>query len=599
MIFPKCLSLIVLPALAAANCKTAPGDAAWPSVEEWSALNQSIGGTLIRTTPAASSCYAGNPLGSSYNCSSVKDHWSYAAYHAAWPESNDYSIYNNNSCVPPGVSGYTKDKGCSIGGMPQYIVNATTEEQVATAMSWASQRDIRIVVKSTGHDLIGRSTGAYSLSIWTHNFKHIQHNPTWHLPGTNKTADVLICGGGNNWGTVYTAVHQMNRTVVGGEDATVGLGGLIQNGGHGLLSSHYGLASDNVYQVTVITPDGRILTANDAQNQDLFWAIRGAGGGQFGVVTEFILQTHPIPDNVVTGGLTFYAASNSNASELASWIAFAELAAQIPTLMDSGITGTIMAATGESASTYTGLNEVLPGPAVIISLIAYNSTVQAMNTTLHNLSTQLSNHTTNNLINTTLTAPTSQTYWSYTKPNFLASQSAGATSRFTSRLLGKSELSSLPQPDLIHYLQQISASQTGDGTLLIFGLQGGRGTANVPEQRRGSALPAWRSAYAHLMAYGGSVNATGDPAASLAEAAEWYESVLEPVWRDWAPNMGGYLNEGNPFSSTWKRDFYGDGYERLAEIKRKYDPTGSLWGYAGVGSDLWEYDLRSGLLCRV
>lgn len=156
MMLPKLLSLIALPALAAANCKTAPGDAAWPSIEEWSALNQSIGGSLIRTAPAASSCYAGNPLSSPYNCSSVKDHWSYAAYHAAWPESNDYSIYNNNSCVPPGVSGYTKDKGCSIGGLPQYIVNATTEEQVATAMSWASQRNIRIVVKSTGHDLNGR-----------------------------------------------------------------------------------------------------------------------------------------------------------------------------------------------------------------------------------------------------------------------------------------------------------------------------------------------------------------------------------------------------------------------------------------------------------
>ncbi|RAH53071.1 FAD binding domain protein [Aspergillus piperis CBS 112811] len=595
---PKLLSLIALPALAAANCKTTPGDAAWPSTEEWSALNQSIGGSLIRTAPAASSCYAGNPLGSSYNCSSVKDHWSYAAYHAAWPESNDYSIYNNNSCVPPGVAGYTKDKGCSIGGMPQYIVNATTEEQVATAMSWASQRDIRIIVKSTGHDLNGRSTGAYSLSIWTHNFNHIHHNPTWHVPGTNKTADVLICGGGNNWGTVYTtAVTQHNRTVVGGEDATVGLGGLIQNGGHGLLSSHYGLASDNVYQVTVITPEGHILTANDAQNQDIFWAIRGAGGGQFGVVTEFILQTHPLPENVVTGGLTFYASNHSNASELASWTAFAETASQIPYLMDSGITGTIMAATGKSASTYAGVDEVLAGPAVIISLIAYNSTVQAMNTTLHNLSTQLTDNTTQ--ITTKLTPPTTQPYWSYIKPNFLASQSAGASSLFTSRLLGKSELSSLPQADLIYYLQQISTSQSGSGTLLIFGLQGGRGTANVPEQRRGSVLPSWRSAYAHVMAYGGSVNETGDPAASLAEAAEWYESVLEPVWRNWAPNMGAYMNEGNPFSSTWKRDFYGDGYERLAEVKRRYDPRGSLWVYSGVGSDEWEFDLRSGLLCRV
>ena len=98
-----------------------------------------------------------------------------------------------------------------------------------------------------------RSTGAYSLLIWTHNLNHIEYRPIWHIPGTQNSTDVLICGSGNNWGRAYTAAHKHSRTVVGGEDATVGLGGLIQNGGHGLLSSHYGLASDHVLQVTIVT----------------------------------------------------------------------------------------------------------------------------------------------------------------------------------------------------------------------------------------------------------------------------------------------------------------------------------------------------------
>jgi FAD/FMN-containing dehydrogenase len=58
--------------------------------------------------------------------------------------------------VPPGVSGYTRGKGCSIGGMPQYIVDASSEDQIAKAMAWASDRNLRIVIKSTGHDLSGR-----------------------------------------------------------------------------------------------------------------------------------------------------------------------------------------------------------------------------------------------------------------------------------------------------------------------------------------------------------------------------------------------------------------------------------------------------------
>lgn len=156
-----------LPATSATqHCKASPGDSTWPSINEWNALNQSIHGTLIKTAPAASSCYPGNPFGSSENCTDVKNHWSYASYHAMWPESVDYSVYANNSCLPPGVDGYSKNKGCSIGGLPQFIVNATTERDVATAMKWASDRNIRITVKGTGHDLGGR----YAIPV--HWFNH-------------------------------------------------------------------------------------------------------------------------------------------------------------------------------------------------------------------------------------------------------------------------------------------------------------------------------------------------------------------------------------------------------------------------------------------
>lgn len=446
---------------------------------------------------------------------------------------------------------------------------------------------------------LSRSTGAYALSIWTHNFNHVQHRPAWQVPGSNETANVLVCGGGNKWGSVYTAAHQVKRTVVGGEDATVGLGGLIQNGGHGLLSSHYGLASDQVLQLTVVTTEGRRLVANDEQNQDLFWAVRGAGGGQFGVVTEFILKTHPVPANVVTGGLTFYPRLRSNVSESASWAALAETAARIPDLMDTGITGTVISVTGQQAVSLMGLSEVIPGAAASISLISYNSTTETMNNTLHKLATQITESRHNNL-NVSWTSPSSQSYWSYIKPNYLASQSAGSDSLFTSRLLGKPQLSDIPREDLIQYLQQISVAQdTERGSMLLFGMQAGPGPAGVPEKRRGSVHPAWRMAYAHVMAYGASVNATGDPSQSLAAGAYWYETVKEPVWRNWAPNSGAYMNEGNPFSSTWKRDFYGDNYDRLLDVKHKYDPTESLFVWSGIGSDMWNYDLHSGLLCRL
>lgn len=151
-----CSILLSTAASASTKCKSTPNDPTWPSNEEWKSLNQTIRGALIKTAPAPSSCYEGNPFNSSTNCSDVTKYWTYAAYHSAWPESVDYSIFTNNSCLPPGADGYTKGRGCSIGALPQYIVNATNEQQIATALRWATERNIRVVVKGTGHDLSGR-----------------------------------------------------------------------------------------------------------------------------------------------------------------------------------------------------------------------------------------------------------------------------------------------------------------------------------------------------------------------------------------------------------------------------------------------------------
>lgn len=142
--------------VAAQNCKTTPLDSGWPSDAEWAALNKTIGGALLRTTPVASSCWPGNPFNSPYSCEAVKGNWSSGTFHAALPESIDYPIFANNSCLPPGASGYDESRGCELGGLPEYIVNATTAEQVATAMTWAAERNIRITVKGTGHDMNGR-----------------------------------------------------------------------------------------------------------------------------------------------------------------------------------------------------------------------------------------------------------------------------------------------------------------------------------------------------------------------------------------------------------------------------------------------------------
>lgn len=408
-----------------------------------------------------------------------------------------------------------------------------------------------------------------------------------------------MCGSGNNWGSVYTAAHRLNRSVVGGEDATVGLGGLIQNGGHGYLSSHYGLASDQVYQVTVVTTDGRLLVANSVQNEDLFWAVRGGGGGQYGVVTEFILKTHPVPQNVVKGSLSFYAASKSNISENASWNALSDVVSLIPDLMDDGLLGNFNAYT-KTNTMALGLSEAPLGVAAVIGLIGFNITTEHMDTIVNKLASRVNDIGSGSYLNISIELASTQSYWSFINPDPFLSNTAGAVSLMTSRLMGRRELSDIAQDKLTAYLQQALASEDPEaGTMLLFGLQGGRGPASVPEHMRGSILPAWRSAYAHVFTLGASINATGDASESLKAAADYYEAVKEPIWRKWAPNTGSYMNEGNPFSGTWKKDFYGENYDKLLSVKRKYDPSESLFVWSGVGSDLWNNDLRTGLLCRM
>lgn len=150
-------ALFLAGALGQSSCKLTPSDVSWPSIDEWNALNETINGTLIQTRPAASSCYDGNPFNSSLSCDFVESNWTTSAFHAALPESVDYPIFANNSCLPPGATGYNETLlGCYISGFPLFVVNATDAEQISTAVAWAAVRDIRVVVKGTGHDLNGR-----------------------------------------------------------------------------------------------------------------------------------------------------------------------------------------------------------------------------------------------------------------------------------------------------------------------------------------------------------------------------------------------------------------------------------------------------------
>ncbi|KAM0427089.1 hypothetical protein ACHAQK_012196 [Fusarium lateritium] len=133
---------------------------------------------------------------------------------------------------------------------------------------------------------------------------------------------------------------------------------------------------------------------------------------------------------------------------------------------------------------------------------------------------------------------------------------------------------------------------------VVIGLQGGPGPAKVDKSMRGALLPTWRSNYLHVMSYGAKFDQFLAPQDMLKDSSERLEEGIESLWREWAPETGVNMNEGNPFNSNFKKDFYGSYYRQLLEVKNKYDPSNSLWVLSGVGSDDWDYNLNTGRLCK-
>ncbi|KAL1641735.1 hypothetical protein SLS61_009986 [Didymella pomorum] len=284
----------------------------------------------------------------------------------------------------------------------------------------------------------------------------------------------------------------------------------------------------------------------------------------------------------------------------ASWKALAALSRSLPGLMDAGITGNGNAITRDVAVKYSPSTQ--RGIELSMTLFAYDMTVTTLESLLKPVKARIVEHAGNWSLSVNTTEPTLLpsylTLIDYLNPS--ASHS-GDISLISSRLLGRSELTEITLEALEGHLRDITKTQVDtDQCRLVYGLQGGPGPRDVDMDMRGALTPAWRKAYIHLLSTGAVVNTTGStPQTALSAAAAWTEQNKEPLWRKWAPNSGSYINEANPFNSNFKDDFYGGNYGRLLEIKKKYDPTDSLFVQAGVGSHSWSYNLDSGLLCQV
>ena len=487
-------------------------------------------------------------------------------------------LFTGETCMPQ--NGNTTQ--CTLGGFPSYAVKIDSVFQVQLAVNFARNIGLRLVVKNTGHDFLGKSCGSGALSIWTHHLKSIRFRESVKWPSYSGPA--LELGAGVNVGELYEAARQFGVTAVAGECKGVGVaGGYIAGGGHSPMSSKYGLGSDQVLSVDVVLPNGRFVTASETQNTDLFFALRGGGGATFGVVTSMTVKAHP---KMTFSGLTWTITTGSDTANpdgvfwkaiYAYWRKFPQYASKqtyaYSMIFPRGPLG--------AGYTWTMQPWTVPGMA----LVDFKAMVQPLFDEWRALGFQLEpeffEH--NNF------------YDMWTR-HFPTEGVATSNLRTASRLYPRGVWANATRRDAL--FDEVRAVME-EGSALVQYNMNPAAPAGVPAS---GANSHWRDAV--WFGTMGSVWAAGISRTEL-------EAVQRRITDDWMGRLrvygpGGYGNEGDVMEPDFAGAFFGTNYARLLDIKRRVDPDDVFWAPTAVGSERWKIagqpgwlTLQTGRLCKV
>ncbi len=188
---------------------------------------------------------------------------------------------------------------------PAMIIKCADVADVIESVNFGRQNDLLVAVRGGGHNGGGLGICDNGIVIDLSGLKFVR---------VNQADNTVRVGGGNVWGEVDHATHPFGLAIPAGIISTTGVGGLTLGGGIGYLSRKYGLTIDNLLEADMVLADGSAVTVNKDQHPDLFWAIRG-GGGNFGIVTSFKFQAHPV--KTVYGGPTLWPIEQTE--EIMEW----------------------------------------------------------------------------------------------------------------------------------------------------------------------------------------------------------------------------------------------------------------------------------------
>ncbi|MDX1646442.1 MAG: FAD-binding oxidoreductase [Longimicrobiales bacterium] len=200
----------------------------------------------------------------------------------------------HGALIRPGEDGYDQARSLWNGRFrrrPAVVVRCASDDDVARAVRFARTEGMEVSVKGGGHSYAGNTIIDDSLLIDLSLLGSIE---------VDAKARRATVGGGARWGGVDAATQKHGLATTGGTVSTVGVAGFTLGGGSGWLVRKHGLALDNLRGVRVVTADGRVVRADEDENPDLFWALRG-GSGNFGVVTCFEYALYPVGPELLAG----------------------------------------------------------------------------------------------------------------------------------------------------------------------------------------------------------------------------------------------------------------------------------------------------------
>ncbi|KAK0474772.1 FAD-binding domain-containing protein [Armillaria novae-zelandiae] len=532
----------------------------WPvcTATDWLDLAHSLDGRLYRALPFASSCFSTvNGAPSTPNvteCTEIQD-----TYANATVRSEHFSAYmmpqweicqkTSERCLldPSNTSNPAAfgDSDCLQGSIPPHYIDVQNAEDVQKAFEFSKATGVRLSIKASGHDYKGRSSLRGSLSLWTRNLGGLKYSADFVPDGGNKSYRAITMGAGVPFKDVYAFSDTNNVTIIGAYHQTVApSGGWVMGGGHSVLTPVYGLGVDRVLQFKIVTPDGELRVANEFQHPDLFWALRGGGGSTFGVVLESSMLVEPRM-SLVVAAISFPQTAENG-------VPFLKLLVDNMYRWGTEGWGGHMRSNG-----IINVNPLLTLEEAQISVqtIIDYALVQNGTAIVEELPSWLA---------------------FFTKYVLAAEAGVGVETTLGSRLIPAEKFATdSGKAGLLDILTRMVQQFSINPYIVV-------GTPFLYNHTEGSTsvTPAWRNALWHMSSSRTfSWNSTAEDMRTQYD----FVSTVTQWLRDFSPDSGVYLNEGDVYEPNHEEAFWGVNYARLVQIKEKYDPLHLLDCWMCVG----------------